>query len=302
MELKNVEIFAVGTHTDMSGRTAEFTESDLCRIVSTYNWKKHEAPVVIGHPKTDAPAYGWVKRLWVDGGRLFADLHQVAAEFVELLKAGRYKKRSISLGPDGRLRHVGFLGAVPPAVQGLRDVQFGDGNDAQTFEYAEGMDMTLEQAMAKIKELEGELAKLKAEGDFAQKLEDAENALKTEKEARERAEGAAKDLDAKFAAFRAEVEGAKRVGRFEKLVAEGKALPGEKSQVMAFAEGLAASDKTLEFAAADGKKETVGMEEAYWRGLEAREAKPLIREFATHDRAGTGSAGKADRVDLTGKV
>ncbi len=301
MELKNVEIFAVGTHTDMSGRTAEFTESDLYRIVSTYNWKNHEAPVVIGHPKTDAPAYGWVKRLWVDGGKLFADLHQVAAEFVELLKAGRYKKRSISLGPDGRLRHVGFLGAVPPAVQGLQDVQFGEGNDAQTFEYAEEKDMDLKEALAKIAALEAVIQRLKDGNDFAAKLEEAENALKTEREAREKAEEAAKDLGAKFAAFRAEVGVAKREARFEKLVAEGKALPGEKIQVMAFAESLAGSDKTMEFAAADGKKEPVGMEEAYWRGLEAREGKPLTREFATGDRVGGGEK-QAEWSEVKGQV
>jgi len=288
MELKNVEIFSVGTHTDMSGRTAEFQEVDLRRVAETYDPAHHEAPVVLGHPKTNAPAYGWVRRVWVEGGKLFADLHQVAAEFVELLKAGRYKKKSISIGPDGRLRHLAFLGAVPPAVKGLKDVEFGDGNEAQTFEYAEENGMTLEQALAKITELEGKIAALKANGDLAEKLKEAENALKTEKEARERAEGAKKDLEANFASFRAEVGGRTRVGRFEKLVAEGKVLPGEKATVMAFAESLSGSDKTMDFAAAEGKTEKVGMEEAYWRGLEARPRAQAPDPRIRHPRQGRG--------------
>ena len=44
--------------------------------------------------------------------------------FLHALKEGRYKKRSISLTPEGKLRHVGFLGAAKPAVKGLADIQF----------------------------------------------------------------------------------------------------------------------------------------------------------------------------------
>ncbi|NLO90677.1 MAG: peptidase, partial [Elusimicrobia bacterium] len=61
-----------------------------------------------------------------EGEKLFANLKQLAPEFVEAWKAGRYKKRSIALYPDGTLRHVGFLGAQPPAVKGLADATFAD--------------------------------------------------------------------------------------------------------------------------------------------------------------------------------
>ena len=44
--------------------------------------------------------------------------------FFHALKEGRYKKRSISLTPEGKLRHIGFLGAAKPAVKGLADIQF----------------------------------------------------------------------------------------------------------------------------------------------------------------------------------
>ena len=53
-----------------------------------------------------------------------AKAKQVVPEFTEALKNGLYKKRSISLDKEGKLRHVGFLGAAAPAVKGLADIQF----------------------------------------------------------------------------------------------------------------------------------------------------------------------------------
>lgn len=63
--------------------------------------------------------------------RMMARFCQVDPAFAEIVEAGRYKKRSASfyLGADGQvagLRHVGFLGAFPPDVKGLKDVQFDD--------------------------------------------------------------------------------------------------------------------------------------------------------------------------------
>jgi hypothetical protein len=92
--------------------------------------------MVIGHPKDNAPAYGWVERVYREGGTLLVDFKDVAPEFADMVKAGRFKKRSISLYPDGSLRHVGFLGATPPALKGLKDVQFAEG-EAATFEFGE---------------------------------------------------------------------------------------------------------------------------------------------------------------------
>ncbi|WP_211296639.1 hypothetical protein [Neisseria iguanae] len=57
-----------------------------------YDPKLHEAPLVIGHPKTDAPAYGWVGGLQADGGVLSADFAQMDDDFVGLVQSGRYKK------------------------------------------------------------------------------------------------------------------------------------------------------------------------------------------------------------------
>lgn len=129
-----IEIFRAGRHTDMHGRQFEISAADLADIASRYDPAAHEAPLVIGHPQLNAPAYGWVQGLRAQGDTLLADAHQVDAAFAEAVKAGRWKKRSAAFllphAPDNPtpgqyyLQHVGFLGAQVPAVKGLRDVQF----------------------------------------------------------------------------------------------------------------------------------------------------------------------------------
>lgn len=128
-----VEIFKAGSHTDSSGHTKFWSVEDLDEIIKSYNPKKSEAPIVIGHPRTKDPAYGWVEKLKRVGSVLFAKFKQVDQGFADLVKSGRYKKRSISL--DGwRLNHVGFLGAVHPAVDGLAD--FSSVGNGPVFEFA----------------------------------------------------------------------------------------------------------------------------------------------------------------------
>ena len=133
-----VEIFRAGQQTDSAGRAHVFSEADLDRIVASYDPKKHEAPLVIGHPEHNAPAFGWVAGLRREGGILLADFQDVQPEFSDMVKRGLFKKRSISLYPDKSLRHVGFLGAAAPAVKGLRDVAFNE-PAAICFEFADGV-------------------------------------------------------------------------------------------------------------------------------------------------------------------
>jgi polyhydroxyalkanoate synthesis regulator phasin len=131
-----IEVFRAGSHTDSAGNVREWTEGDLDSIVSKYNPASHEAPVVIGHPKDNSPAFGWVESIERKGKTLYANLKDLSEDFVEAWKAGRYKKRSISLYPDLALRHVGFLGGMPPAVKGLTDYAFAEG-DPISFEFME---------------------------------------------------------------------------------------------------------------------------------------------------------------------
>lgn len=129
-----LEIFKTGTHTSGNGITKEYKDDDLAHIVKTYNEQKdHEAPLVLGHPTNDQPAYGWAKELKMAGSKLLAYVDQVSGDIVDAVKRGEYKKVSIALYPDGLLRHIGLLGAVPPAVKGLAPVQFAEGEEFEEY-------------------------------------------------------------------------------------------------------------------------------------------------------------------------
>lgn len=132
------EVFRIGTHTDSAGNTRTWTEADLEKIAASYNPAEHEAPVVVGHPSHDAPAYGWAEALKVEGGVLYARVKDVVTEFADMVRRGLFKKRSIALYPDMTLRHIGFLGAMPPAVKGLKDISFKDPDGVVTIEFSEG--------------------------------------------------------------------------------------------------------------------------------------------------------------------
>lgn len=131
---KTLEIFKPGKHTALNGQTLAFSEADLRATIAAYDPGLHEAPLVVGHPGIDAPAYGWVKGLSFSEGAMAAEPDQVDAAFAELVNAGRFKKISASFYlPDAPgnpapgvyyLRHVGFLGAQPPAVKGLKNASF----------------------------------------------------------------------------------------------------------------------------------------------------------------------------------
>jgi hypothetical protein len=134
-----IEILRVGTHTSAEGSALTFSADDLRAIAVGYDPRFHRAPLVIGHPKDNDPAWGWVTTLVVRDGVLRAAVDQVEPAFKELVDAGRYGKVSASLyRPDApqnptpgqwHLRHVGFLGAVPPAIKGLAPIQLNAGDE-----------------------------------------------------------------------------------------------------------------------------------------------------------------------------
>ena len=133
---KQIQIFKPGKHVAMSGVALSFSETDLAATAAAYDPAKHEAPLVVGHPKHDDPAYGWVQSLAFADGALDAEPQQVDHAFAEMVDRGAFKKISASFySPDSPsnpvpgvyyLRHVGFLGAQPPAVKGLRAPEFAE--------------------------------------------------------------------------------------------------------------------------------------------------------------------------------
>ncbi len=256
---KSIHIFKPGTHTAMSGLALSFSEADLQASADAYDPAKHEAPLVVGHPKADAPAYGWVKGLAFNESGLQAEPHQVDAEFAELVSAGRFKKVSASFyTPDAPanpvpgvyyLRHVGFLGAQPPAIKGLKQAEFADDADCITIEFGEddrneiiedategalphtdnhepGDTMSAEQ-IARLAELEAENQCLKQQqADFAE----AEKQAKT---------AALHASNAEFA---------------ESLVRAKKIYPFMAPLIAASLNALGGQEQVIEFGEGDGKK------------------------------------------------
>ena len=147
--MKKIDLFRAGAQTAMSGKRIEFSEADVAAIASAYDPAVHEAPLVVGHPKGDRdPAYGWVTGLTAEGGKLSATAGQVNPDFAELVEAGAFKKVSASFYEPGsaanptpgvyHLRHIGFLGAQPPAVKGLAPIEFAAGEEGvETIEFGE---------------------------------------------------------------------------------------------------------------------------------------------------------------------
>ena len=117
-----IDICRAGTWRDMQGHDVRLDEERLDRVVATHA-AADPAPVVIGHPEADAPAYAWIDGLRRVGDRLQAKLRDIAPSFREAVEAGRYSGRSIALQGD-TLRHVGFLGGRAPAVPGLAPTRF----------------------------------------------------------------------------------------------------------------------------------------------------------------------------------
>lgn len=139
MSTRKLHIFKAGRHKAMDGRTVSFGMGQVADVAAVYDPALSEAPVVVGHPTLNAPAFGWVRGLEAEGGDLFAKVDQLDPAFAEAVNGGAYKKISASFYaprsannpvPDHYyLRHVGFLGAAAPAVKGLEAVQFSDAGE-----------------------------------------------------------------------------------------------------------------------------------------------------------------------------
>ena len=173
MKPKPFRIFRTGTHTDSAGGTTTFTAEQLQATVKAYNEGEWRAPVVVGHPKGHAPAYAWVGQLSLSaaGDVICDDLDKLNPDFAELMKSGAYRNRSASwYAPDHpsnptpgvwQLRHLGMLGAQPPALKGLGDVEFGDADAGTVIEFGDYTIGTIGSIFRRIRD--GLLAKWGAE-------------------------------------------------------------------------------------------------------------------------------------------
>jgi hypothetical protein len=171
----SIRIARLGTFTSNEGVQVSFGAAELAAAAAAYDPDSDPAPLVIGHPKLDDPAYGWVSGLAVEGDALVAKPDQVEASFAELVRAGRYPKVSARFYPPQHpanpkpgawyLKHIGFLGAHAPGIKGLGTVQFADGSDegAVTLDFSEGDETVTKITEASFAEREALLAARESE-------------------------------------------------------------------------------------------------------------------------------------------
>ncbi|MBF0296677.1 MAG: hypothetical protein HQL96_15950 [Magnetococcales bacterium] len=254
-----IVIFQAGRHADMSGTTLDITEADLERTVAAYDPALWRAPLVIGHPRHDAPAWGWVASLSLQGGNLLAHMADLSPQVIDLVRAGHYRNVSASFyTPNGSgnpapglfyLRHVGLLGAQPPAVKGLPQVSFQE--PAHDTALALGKELatptdwnptTMENAMTDTEEKQ-ELARRRAELD-AQTARFAEQAAEIAKREEQVRQAEAEQQLAKITEF------------VDALIADGKILPRFRDGLLAFLTFLSASG-VVAFAEQGGQMEFI---------------------------------------------
>lgn len=293
-----IEIFRPGRHIDDQGIAHHFSEADVDGMAASYNPALREAPLTVGHPKDNLPAYGWVKAVSRNAAGVLAIApHNVEPQFAEMVAAKRFPKRSASFYPPqapnnptpGKwyLRHVAFLGAQPPAIAGLKDIQFSedDAGGAVSFSEIEPAPSTPQESPsmteAEIKAMQEQLAaekkaREKAEADAAESKKKADTA---QAETASFAERARADRKAGFVSFA------------EAQVSAGRVLPKDQPMVVATLEALADA-QPVEFSEGDTTRK---LSPAQWLQDMIAKAQPSVSfgEFAPGHAAGQVQPGVA---------
>jgi hypothetical protein len=230
-----IKIMPPGRFTSVEGRTIEFTEEMLRGSAAAYDPESDPAPLVVGHPAMDAPAYGWARSLAFEDGCLVAepDLDKLEPAFAEAVRAGRYSKVSGRFYlPDCKnnpkpgslyLKHIGFLGAAAPAVKGLGTVSFGEDEP--------GGVVTVETTTQEIPMSD------KNEASFAER----EAAIATREAELKQKEDAAAERERNAAAAVKSALHASNVAFAEQQIAAGKLAPAGKALVVGVLDELEAT-------------------------------------------------------------
>jgi hypothetical protein len=300
-----IEIAKPGRVTALGGQPFEFTESVLADLAASYDPTVFEAPLVVGHPQTNSPAYGSVGLVEHDPAthRVRAIPSDVHPSFAQAVQERLYRAVSLSMYlPDSPsnpkpghhyLRHVGFLGAHPPAIQGLKPPAFG-AEEAGVVSFGEWEDRAVAGLFRRLRDwligsagqetadrvlpdyeiqslADAAVAEMARESDpspagFAAPATEDSTVTQTATPSADFAEREAAlaarehNLAARVAALEAEEQrqDAARCADFaERLVTEGKLLPREKDGFAAFLAAVPA-ETTLSFGEGDGKTETTG--------------------------------------------
>ncbi|TFF63110.1 hypothetical protein EIC84_03435 [Comamonas sp. A23] len=295
-----LEIFQAGSRTATNGQIYVITESDVAATAAAYDPAVHEAPLVIGHPEDDHPAWGWVTKLSAEGGTLKSSHQQIDPSFAEYYGAGRVKKRSAAFyHPEDPanpkpgvyyLRHVGFLGAQPPAVKGLRDPKFAEGGNDTAFGLIFFSEQpTPNQEHPSMTEAERIEAERKAKEEAERKA--AEEAQKTATAVAERDQARAQL--AQFAEQQKRDRHTANVSFAETQVKAGRLMPKDKDMAVATLDRLAEVEP-VEFSEGDTKRK---VSPSAWLQELIAGSKPSV-DFSEH---GGGQVPEGEQGSAKGK-
>ena len=267
---QELELFRVGDY----GKKGKYTAADLQDLASRYA-SSDQAAITLGHPESDSePAWGWIKSLRFADGKLLGTPGEVQPHFDSLVQAGSYKHRSIGIqrGQDGklRLRHVAFLGAVPPAIQGLQPAKFSS-DPFETFALGEGDTMADEQQLnQKISDgITSFFSNLFRKSDAGDPVPASIEALRAEFSAKLAAERQAREAaEAKFSEHQKSAASTAAQTRADKAVAELKAagtyVPAfDAIGVPAIFSALASAPQTIKFSDASGQQVDTDLLQAF---------------------------------------
>lgn len=159
-KINGAVIFKAGTWNKQT-----FSEADLDAIVQAFTdaSKAGRVPLKFGHAEDDddqpfregMPALGWVAKIWRVGKDLMADFIDIPTVVFESIRKGLYKFTSIELLKnveyDGKrfpylLDAVALLGAEPPAVDGVSDLQ-RLALSRTSFKFSEALAFTAERSI-----------------------------------------------------------------------------------------------------------------------------------------------------------
>lgn len=301
------------------------TQQDLKEVVETFTPRR---PVGIGHEamrRDDAPKYGnvWSVALADDGNTLSGEV-EFNDTLDTLYTSGAYDGWSVSIpkrAKDGKayLHHLAFLGATPPKIPGLKELEvkpfsYADGDVKRSFQFSgnciecadkETKAMNEQEVKAlqeKLAALEKENAELKAANEKAA----ADKKVLEEKlaslEGNEKKEEA---IPAEFAdrMQRLEKEAhASRLAAFKAKI-EGKVPAGIASQAATLAERL--SDRTDVFNFSDNGANVQGTELEALASLLMHWPDPVsvgASGFDFSDRAGKEDGAASCGIKLLGAL
>ena len=276
------EIFRAGDY----GAKGSYTGADLDAVVANFN-SADQVPIVVGHPSTDAPAWGWLAAVKRAGDVLMGQVGELHKDFAAALAENKFRNRSVRIartaaGP--KLLHLGFLGAVLPQVEGLKTAAFA--GDGERTDYA----FDLPEKGPEDKPTEGDMEKDEQIKQLKADLAAEKSARANEKTAAE--EAAKKTKQAEFSLF---VE--------NEMIGKGKLAKDRKDEVVGFMSRLpegSAADFSVE---ADGAKKTFSPVEWFKDFVKSLPEAEFTRELPQGETKDFSRGGEKKKlVDLSNKV